>query len=69
MAMLRDWLDTELAEPSAIVLKAGSPDLAVATSKTFRSLARLTGAAPSAAGPGQTDADRQRPQTTHSFHL
>src|ERR1700694_4253509 len=31
--------------------KAGSPDLAVATSKTFRSLARLTGAAPSGAGP------------------
>lgn len=32
-------------------LEAGSPDLAVATSKTFRSLARLTGAAPSMAGP------------------
>jgi exopolyphosphatase/guanosine-5'-triphosphate,3'-diphosphate pyrophosphatase len=33
------------------MLKAGNPDLAVATSKTFRSLARLTGAAPSGAGP------------------
>jgi exopolyphosphatase/guanosine-5'-triphosphate,3'-diphosphate pyrophosphatase len=33
------------------VLDAGPPDLAVATSKTFRSLARLTGAAPSADGP------------------
>jgi exopolyphosphatase / guanosine-5'-triphosphate,3'-diphosphate pyrophosphatase len=51
VAMLRDWLDTELAEPSATLLKAGSPELAVGTSKTFRSLARLTGAAPSAAGP------------------
>ncbi|GFG73387.1 Ppx/GppA phosphatase family protein [Mycobacterium botniense] len=51
VAMLRDWLDTELADAAATVLKAGSPELAVATSKTFRSLARLTGAAPSAAGP------------------
>lgn len=51
VAMLRDWLDAELAEASVSVLEAGHPDLAVATSKTFRSLARLTGAAPSAAGP------------------
>jgi exopolyphosphatase / guanosine-5'-triphosphate,3'-diphosphate pyrophosphatase len=51
VAMLRDWLDAELSDASATVLDAGSPDLAVATSKTFRSLARLTGAAPSAAGP------------------
>ncbi len=51
VAMLRDWLDTELAEAAVTVLDAGRPDLAVASSKTFRSLARLTGAAPSAAGP------------------
>jgi len=51
VAMLRDWLDTELADAGATVLKSGSPDLAVATSKTVRSLARLTGAAPSKAGP------------------
>jgi len=51
VAMLRDWLDAELADASVTVLDAGPPDLAVATSKTFRSLARLTGAAPSAAGP------------------
>lgn len=50
VAMLRDWLNTELAEPAAALLDAGAPDLAVATSKTFRSLARLTGAAPSSAG-------------------
>ena len=51
VAMLRDWLDTELAQAGQTVLKAGAPDLAVGSSKTFRSLARLTGAAPSAAGP------------------
>lgn len=51
VAMLRDWLDTELAEAAKAMLDAGPPDLAVGTSKTFRSLARLTGAAPSAAGP------------------
>jgi exopolyphosphatase/guanosine-5'-triphosphate,3'-diphosphate pyrophosphatase len=49
--MLRDWLDAEVAGAAVTVLDAGAPDLAVATSKTFRSLARLTGAAPSAAGP------------------
>jgi exopolyphosphatase/guanosine-5'-triphosphate,3'-diphosphate pyrophosphatase len=49
--MLRDWLDTELAEASRTLVKAGPPDLAVASSKTVRSLARLTGAAPSGAGP------------------
>jgi len=51
VAMLRDWLDTELAGAAKDMLQAGPPDLAVGTSKTFRSLARLTGAAPSAAGP------------------
>jgi len=52
VAALRDWLSAELADAGTTVLKAGSPDLAVASSKTFRSLARLTGAAPSTAGPG-----------------
>ena len=51
VAMLRDWLDTELTQAGKTVLKAGAPDRAVGSSKTFRSLARLTGAAPSAAGP------------------
>jgi exopolyphosphatase/guanosine-5'-triphosphate,3'-diphosphate pyrophosphatase len=51
VAMLRDWLDSELAESAQMVSDAGPADLAVGTSKTFRSLARLTGAAPSAAGP------------------
>ena len=51
VAMLRDWLDTELTQAAKTVLRAGAPDLAVGSSKTFRSLARLTGAAPSADGP------------------
>jgi len=51
VTVVRDWLDAELADASETLLDAGAPDLAVATSKTFRSLARLTGAAPSAAGP------------------
>jgi exopolyphosphatase/guanosine-5'-triphosphate,3'-diphosphate pyrophosphatase len=51
VAMLRDWLDAELSEASVNILETGNPDLTVATSKTFRSLARLTGAAPSGAGP------------------
>ncbi|TKJ29726.1 hypothetical protein [Blastococcus sp. CCUG 61487] len=42
---------TALLEPAAEQLRAaGTPDLVAATSKTFRTLARLTGAAPSAAG-------------------
>jgi exopolyphosphatase/guanosine-5'-triphosphate,3'-diphosphate pyrophosphatase len=51
VAMLRDWLDNELADVAKAILDAGPPELAVGTSKTFRSLARLTGAAPSTAGP------------------
>lgn len=51
VGMLRDFLEAELTEAATQILDAGPPDLAVATSKTFRSLARLTGAAPSAAGP------------------
>ncbi|MDF0531705.1 Ppx/GppA phosphatase family protein [Tsukamurella sp. 8F] len=49
--VLRDWLDAELAPAAARIRDAGAPDLAAGTSKTFRSLARLTGAAPSSAGP------------------
>ncbi|RJO77191.1 Ppx/GppA family phosphatase [Nocardia panacis] len=50
IAVLRDWLDAELVTPAKQLIEPGKPDLAVGTSKTFRSLARLTGAAPSAAG-------------------
>ncbi|WP_078308194.1 MULTISPECIES: Ppx/GppA phosphatase family protein [unclassified Mycobacterium] len=51
VAMLRDWLESELVDAAKQMAAAGVPDLAVASSKTFRSLARLTGAAPSGAGP------------------
>jgi exopolyphosphatase/guanosine-5'-triphosphate,3'-diphosphate pyrophosphatase len=51
VAVLRDWLEAEMVSPAKQLLEPGRPDLAVGTSKTFRSLARLTGAAPSAAGP------------------
>jgi exopolyphosphatase / guanosine-5'-triphosphate,3'-diphosphate pyrophosphatase len=48
---LRAHLDDQLAPVARRLRKVGQPDLVVGTSKTFRSLARLTGAAPSAAGP------------------
>jgi exopolyphosphatase / guanosine-5'-triphosphate,3'-diphosphate pyrophosphatase len=47
---LRAWLDDQLAPAARKARKIGQPDRAVATSKTFRSLARLAGAAPSSAG-------------------
>jgi len=50
ISALRDWLDAELVEPTKHLRHAGEPDLCVGTSKTFRTLARLTGAAPSSAG-------------------
>ena len=49
--MLRDYIDAELAGPAEQFKALGEAGLAVGTSKTFRSLARLTGAAPSSAGP------------------
>lgn len=48
---LREYVDAELKTTVDELLEAGEPDRCVATSKTFRSLARLTGAAPSSAGP------------------
>jgi exopolyphosphatase / guanosine-5'-triphosphate,3'-diphosphate pyrophosphatase len=48
---LREYVDGLLAGPAKQLLKAGPPDRVVATSKTFRTLARLAGAAPSSAGP------------------
>lgn len=52
--VLRDYIDAELQEPARILRSHGQARLAVGTSKTFRTLARLTGAAPSAAGPHVT---------------
>ncbi|MFP5372786.1 MAG: Ppx/GppA family phosphatase, partial [Actinomycetes bacterium] len=48
---LRKKIRADIARIAGSVLRAGSPDHAVATSKTFRSLARICGAAPSAEGP------------------
>lgn len=48
---LRRDLRTELARDAGNLLRAGTPNRAVATSKTFRSLARICGAAPSSSGP------------------
>jgi len=48
---LRKHVRAEIARRAADVAKAGMPDRAVATSKTFRQLARISGAAPSAEGP------------------
>ena len=51
VAELREYLDEQLAAPARKLLGVGRPDRVVATSKTFRTLARLAGAAPSSAGP------------------
>ena len=48
---LRKKIRSEIARDAGLLLRGGAPDLAVATSKTFRSLARICGAAPSAEGP------------------
>lgn len=49
--MLRDYIDAELVSATEQMRAMGEAGLAVGTSKTFRTLARLTGAAPSSAGP------------------
>jgi exopolyphosphatase / guanosine-5'-triphosphate,3'-diphosphate pyrophosphatase len=51
IAELAEHVAALLAEPTRQLLAAGPPDRVVATSKTFRTLARLAGAAPSSAGP------------------
>jgi exopolyphosphatase/guanosine-5'-triphosphate,3'-diphosphate pyrophosphatase len=48
---LRRHVRAEIARRAAEVTRVGIPDRAVATSKTFRQLARIAGAAPSADGP------------------
>ncbi|MGI8645998.1 MAG: Ppx/GppA family phosphatase [Nocardioides sp.] len=48
---LRKRIRAEIARDAGNLLRSGAPDRAAATSKTFRSLARICGAAPS--GDGQ----------------
>ena len=48
---LRTQIRTEIAHDAGTLLRGGALDHAVATSKTFRSLARICGAPPSSEGP------------------
>ena len=48
---LRRQIRAEIARDAGTLLRAGAPDRSVATSKTFRSLARICGAAGSGEGP------------------
>lgn len=48
---LRRQIRTDIARDAGHLLRPGVPDRAAATSKTFRSLARICGAAPSGDGP------------------
>jgi exopolyphosphatase / guanosine-5'-triphosphate,3'-diphosphate pyrophosphatase len=48
---LTEYVITQLAKPGQRLLATGDPDRVIATSKTFRTLTRLAGAAPSSAGP------------------
>jgi exopolyphosphatase/guanosine-5'-triphosphate,3'-diphosphate pyrophosphatase len=48
---VRSYIRSSLARQVRPLLKAGSPDRAVGTSKTMRSLARIAGAAPREDGP------------------
>ena len=48
---LRKRIRADIAEDAGRLLRGGPPDMAAATSKTFRSLARICGAAPSGDGP------------------
>jgi exopolyphosphatase/guanosine-5'-triphosphate,3'-diphosphate pyrophosphatase len=48
---LRRRIRAEIARDAGKLLRGGTPDRAAATSKTFRSLARVCGAAPAGDGP------------------
>jgi exopolyphosphatase/guanosine-5'-triphosphate,3'-diphosphate pyrophosphatase len=48
---LRKHVRAEIAATAGTVMRDGHPNQAVATSKTFRQLARISGAAPSSDGP------------------
>lgn len=50
VAALQQWLEQQLAPAARTIRAAGPFDAVVATSKTFRTLARLTGAAPAREG-------------------
>ena len=56
---LRRKVRAEIAHDAGAVLRPGRADHAVATSKTFRSLARICGAAPSGGGPARPPGARR----------
>src|SRR5215469_12886207 len=56
---LRKHVRAEIASAASAIRSAGQPDQCVATSKTFRQLARIAGAAPSSDGPYARRALRQ----------
>ncbi len=59
---LRKKIRADIAADAGHLLRAGPPHIAAATSKTFRSLARICGAAPSEDGPaGRAHAGARRP--------
>ncbi len=59
---LRKKIRADIAHEAGRLLRGGPPDVAAATSKTFRSLARICGAAPSVRGAaGRPRADHRRP--------
>src|SRR4051812_15314186 len=51
LRQVRKEIRADIAREAGRLLRHGAPDHAAATSKTFRSLARICGAAPSAEGP------------------
>lgn len=51
LRQIRRRIRSEIARDAGHLLRAGTPHRAAATSKTFRSLARICGSAPSADGP------------------
>jgi exopolyphosphatase/guanosine-5'-triphosphate,3'-diphosphate pyrophosphatase len=68
VAELAEYVTDLVKEPARKLLSAGSPDRVIATSKTFRTLARLAGAAPSSAGPrAQRLLSRNGLKQVHAF--
>jgi hypothetical protein len=66
-AISRSAHPARVATPALLVRRVGDPELVVGTSKTFRSLARLTAAAPSSAGCG-SGASPPTPARASSSH-
>ncbi len=66
---LRRHIRAEIGKRAGEVMRLGEPDRAVATSKTFKQLARIAGAAPSSEGPYARRVVSQRDVTDLSQRL